>query len=192
MNEFLFSDNFITFIAALLGVVAVLLTARQNIWCWPIGILNTILSAYIYWNQTLPAEACLQLFYFAMAVYGWIIWKKLEKHNFAIVTRNTNIENVRLVSLSCILGLVIGFGFFQLTHSFSAYLDAELTSFSLAANYLSARKKLDNWVYWFFINAISIGFYSYKELYWFAILFAFYLLIAIRGYLEWGNSIKKV
>lgn len=172
--------------------MAVLLSARQNILCWPIGILNTILAGYVYFVQQLPSEAILQIVYLVMAVYGWIVWSKKTNQNDTNNFGWTSAKfNCILIALSALSGIALGYSFFQVTHSDIAYLDAILTTFSVAANYLSARKKIDNWIYWLVINAISIGLYEYKAMHWFALLFVFYFLIALRGLFGWRSSIQN-
>lgn len=185
------SLNVIAFFAALLGISSVILTARQHIWCWPIGILSTIFSVYVYFEQALYAESALQIIYLGMAIYGWLAWaNKLPQKVVLSVSALTFNQNLMIIALSAAAGLAIGLFFFQFTKSPVSFIDSGLTSFSLAANYLAARKKIDNWIYWIVINLISIALYEYKEMHWFSILFFFYLVIAIRGYFGWRGTLE--
>ena len=48
-----------------------------------------------------------------------------------------------------------------------------------------ARKKIENWLIWIVVDAVSIGIYIYKELYPTAILFTFLTILAAVGYKKW-------
>jgi nicotinamide mononucleotide transporter len=57
------------------GGVCVWLAARENIWNWPIGIANNIFYLIVFWRAGLFADSGLQVFYFAIGVYGWWMWR---------------------------------------------------------------------------------------------------------------------
>ena len=63
----------------------------------------------------------------------------------------------------------------------------------LAANSAPAvaRKVLENWIYWFVIDAVSIGLYVNRELYFTAALFVAYLVMIVFGYLSWRRSLLE-
>ena len=48
-----------------------------------------------------------------------------------------------------------------------------------------AKKVLENWFYWFVIDAISVMLFIERELYLTALLFLIYLIIIIFGYRTW-------
>ena len=60
------------------GIASVWLTVRQNILCFPIGIINVLIYAFLFSSHgiRLYADAFLQIVYLILLIYGWIRWKK--------------------------------------------------------------------------------------------------------------------
>ena len=61
--------------AVVLAVVYLVLAVRQNIACWYAAFVSTTIFLYIFWQVNLYMESALQVFYLAMAVYGWYQWQ---------------------------------------------------------------------------------------------------------------------
>jgi len=72
-----------------------------------------------------------------------------------------------------------------------AYIDAFTTSTSIVAQFLLAKKYLQNWIFWIVIDIIAIPMYVYKGLYFFAFLFLVYLGLAIWGYISWKSKLSE-
>jgi nicotinamide mononucleotide transporter len=53
------------------------------------------------------------------------------------------------------------------------------------------KKIIENWIYWFVIDLISIYLFVSRELYLTAILFFIYLIIIIFGYMSWKNKLAN-
>ena len=56
------------------GLLAVWLTARRNIWNFPIGIANGALLFVIFFNARLFADAGLQILFIVLGLAGWWFW----------------------------------------------------------------------------------------------------------------------
>lgn len=174
------------------GVLTVLLLIRENIWNWPVAIAYTLVSLYVFWESQLYADFGLHIVYLALNSYGWYYW---------IVGRGNKKDAVP-VTLATKTQLLIGIigslaGVLFLGYTLNAYTDAALpfwdsatTCFSLAAMWLTARKKLENWYFWLFVNVMATGIYYYKGLYFYAILYFVYILLAFSGLKTWQNSRK--
>jgi Nicotinamide mononucleotide transporter len=54
-----------------------------------------------------------------------------------------------------------------------------------------AKKIIENWIYWFVIDSISIYLFYSRELYLTSILFFIYLIIIIFGYKSWNRKLKE-
>ena len=70
------------------------------------------------------------------------------------------------------------------------YADSFTTVAAILATYMVARKVLENWIYWFAIDSISVYLFLSRELYLTAFLFLIYLFIIVFGYRSW-NEIRK-
>src|SRR5262245_50835977 len=67
--------TYIEFVAAAFGVVCVWLTARQNIWCWPAGLVQVLLYIAVFWHARLYSDVLLHCVYVVLQFYGWWNWR---------------------------------------------------------------------------------------------------------------------
>jgi len=94
------------------------------------------------------------------------------------------------LSISGILvAISMGSFFHYFTDADVPYLDASATSLSFIAQFLIARKKIENWLIWIVVNIMYVGIYLNKELYLYALLFTVYFILAVMGYREWKKEI---
>lgn len=184
--------SLIEIIAAVFGVLSVWLTARQNIWCWPTGLVMVVLYAIIFFNAKLYSDTALQVIYIALCIYGWVHWSRRGQDESPLkVTRLSTPSRILWSGVG--IGSAISLGLFMDTQTNAAlpYWDAATTTFSLVAQYLLTRKKLESWVFWIVVDAIAVGVYTIKELYVTAGLYALFLSLAITGFLIWHKSLRK-
>jgi nicotinamide mononucleotide transporter len=69
-------------------------------------------------------------------------------------------------------------------------IDALTTCFAIITTFMVAHKVLENWIYWIVIDAVSIFLYLDKALWFTAILFAIYIVLAIIGFVNWRNKYR--
>ena len=62
---------------------------------------------------------------------------------------------------------------------------------SLIAQWLLARKVLENWLFWIAVDVMAIGVYLAKDLYITAGLYAVFLGLATWGWIEWKDSLRQ-
>src|SRR5204862_8135263 len=63
-------------IAVACGLANIYLTVRQNIWCWPVGVVMVSLYIYIFYETKLYSDAGLNVFFLVMQFYGWYAWTR--------------------------------------------------------------------------------------------------------------------
>lgn len=172
-------------IAVILGIVYVILAARNNNWCWIFGIFGSALSIYLFIVYAkLYGEAVLNLFYVIAGIYGWITWKNQVEHQ-EVYTYPVKAHLFILLGgilLSLAMYLVINH-FFKASQK--PLIDSFTAIFSFIATYLTAKKWLSNWLYWVIIDLVSTYLYFIRGLEIYAILMFSYSFIAIYGYLQW-------
>jgi len=69
------------------------------------------------------------------------------------------------------------------------YMDSITTALSIVATWMLARKYIEHWLMWIFIDAFSAGLYVYKGLWPTVILFIVYTVMAALGYFEWKKDL---
>ena len=175
--------------AVLLAVLYLVLVIRENVWCWPAALVGTLLSLVVFVDAKLYMEAALQLFYAAMAVYGWRQWLHGGPRGEPVAIGVWPWQR-HVLALAAIAVLTYGFGAVLSARTDAAlpYVDSFTTVAALVTTYMVAKKVLENWIYWFVIDSVSIYLYVSRELFWFAALFAFYLVLIVIGYRAWARQ----
>ncbi len=175
--------------AVLLAIAYLVLAIRQNIWCWAAAALSTLIYLFIMYQARLYMESALQLFYLAMAAYGWFAWRK-HMDGQKDLQVNTWPLRYHLAALLGILALVLISGDLLSSYSDAAwpYLDSLTTWGAVVATFMVTRKVLENWLYWFVIDSVSVGLFVSRGLNLTALLFILYLIMIVIGYRSWRAS----
>lgn len=185
MSFDLLIDNLAEIIGVVLAIGYLLLAVRQIIWCWLAWILSSLLYLYVMFNAGLYMEAALQIFYVAMGLYGWMQWRKGGTEDHLVVRRWGLGNHLFAVSVILILTLLSGEVLSNYTTAAMPFMDALTTWGAIVTTYMVAKKLIENWIYWFVIDSISIYLFVSRELYFTAVLFFVYLFIIIIGYRSW-------
>lgn len=184
--------NYLELIAVAAGIAGVYLTTKQIIWCWPVSVVNVVLSAIVFYQSKLYQDALLQVFYFVMAVYGFYFWMKGgENHQEAIVQKINKTLLIFIIIVGIISNFILGYLFNRYTDAALPYWDAASFTWGVIGTFLMARKILENWIVWIIIDLICCGIFFYKELYGFTVLYFVFTILAIYGYNNWRNSMIK-
>ena len=173
-------------IAVVTAIVYLLLAAKEDLKCWYAAIISSSLYFYIMLNVGLLMEAFLQIFYIAMAIFGWYQWKKTTINNESLnISTWKKATHILVVTTVIILSILIGQFLDTNTNAELPFLDAFTTFGAIVTTYMVAMKILENWIYWFVIDSISIYLFITRELYLTSILFLIYLVIIVFVYLRW-------
>ena len=180
-------------LAVALGVAYLLLATRQKIACWYAAFASTAISVAVFWDVDLFMEAALNLFYMVMAVYGWWQWRRGGPSGGGLAVRRWGLGRHLLaigavLAVSLVSGRMLSVG----TDAAWPYLDSFTTWASVLATFMVARKILENWLYWFVIDGVSIFLYLDRGLHLYALLFVGYLAVCVFGYLGWRRSLAAV
>jgi nicotinamide mononucleotide transporter len=181
--------QWVELLAVALAVAYLLLAIRQNIWCWAAAAVSTLLYLVIMYRASLYMESVLQLFYLGMAFYGWQQWRRGgEDHAGLSVSTWPWRRHAVAVASVLLLVLVSGVLLQRFSNAALPFADSLTTWGAVVATYMVARKILENWIYWFVIDSVSVYLYLSRELYFTAALFVAYLVMIVFGYLSWRRS----
>ena len=179
-------------LAVILAVVYLVLAIRQNIWCWAAAAVSTLLYGFIMFQARLYMESALQVFYLLMAAYGWYEWRHGGAGGAELKVTTWPVRFHLLAGVSIVfLVFVSGELLSRYSQAALPFLDSFTTWGAVIATFMVARKVLENWIYWFAIDAVSIGLYFSRELYFTAVLFAAYLVMIVIGYRSWRASMLE-
>jgi nicotinamide mononucleotide transporter len=180
-------------IAAAFGILSVFLSTRQHVWSWPTSLVNVSMYGIYFYEQKLFALMALQAFFGLIALYGWYEWLFGGERRTPLKVSRTSPR------LAVILLLVTGAltaGLEYLLRNYTAdpapLVDALLSSVSLVAQWMMARKLLECWAIWVGVNLISVPFFLVRAEYPTAIQYAVFLCLAVSGWIQWRASLAKL
>ena len=174
--------------AVVLAVGYLVLAIRRNILCWVCAAGSTAIYVYLFVDVRLYMESALNVFYFAMAVYGFAVWYRGAGNGELPVTRWAWQRHA--VAIGAVLAASAASGYLLDTRSGAAfpYIDSLTTWAAIWATFLVARKVLENWWYWLAIDSASIVIYWLRDLPLTTALFVFYVLLIPAGIVGWTRS----
>jgi len=173
-------------VAVVLGVAYLLLAMRESLWCWYAAFASTAIFLVVFWNVGLLMESALQLYYLAMAIYGWWHWQHGSEDRAELPISSWN-RRQHLLAIAAVVLAAAASGALLQGYSTAAlpYLDSFTTWGSIITTWMVARKILENWLYWLVIDSVSIYLYLDRALYLTALLFVLYIVIVLFGYRKW-------
>lgn len=177
-------------VATGLGLLGVGLMIRQNVWAFPVGLVQVSIFGWVCFEGRLYSETALQVMFFSALAHGWVHWTRGRDAAHPLpVTRLSSGARVAWGVGTLALWLTWG-SVMQRVGADLAYADAFVFAVSVAAQWLQARKHLENWIGWMVANAVAIGVFWTKGYYWFAVLYAVFGLMAVVGFRAWRRSME--
>ncbi|MBV6472403.1 MAG: Nicotinamide riboside transporter PnuC [Saprospiraceae bacterium] len=207
IDQFWFDEAFVVFnypvahlewLSALSGVLAVWLAARENILSWPVGLVNILSAFFIYHHVQLYADMFLQVYFFGMGLYGWHHWQREHRAALPLKWMSAKMRlasGVFVVSGSAVMGwcmtrLHIWFPQWFFVAAAFPYADSAVAVGSVLANFLLARRYLENWILWIGIDLLCVYLYFNKGILLIALEFLVFLALASYGLFYW-TRLKK-
>jgi nicotinamide mononucleotide transporter len=172
------------------GAICVWLVVKENIWNFSLGIANNAFFLVLFWRERLFAGMALQVVYVVLNSLGWYWWLRGGEQHSAL-----RVSRAGRAMLGVLAGLIVA-GTWLLTRYLATVndpaplLDALTTTLSLAAQFLMARKHLENWLVWITADVLFIGLYISRELYLTAVLYVIFLLMCLVGLKHWRASMR--
>ncbi|MGB2162032.1 MAG: nicotinamide riboside transporter PnuC [Gammaproteobacteria bacterium] len=175
-------------VGAALAIAYLLLALKQNKLCWFAWIASSILYLYVMYQAGLYMESLLQVFYLCMGFYGLSQWTKTINNNQNTYVDLWSIGNhIFAISLVIVLSFLSGILLSNFSNAALPFIDAFTTWGAIVASYMVAKKILENWIYWFVIDFISVFIFASRGLYFTSALFVTYLVIIYFGYKSWSK-----
>lgn len=184
------SQNLLETSGVITGILCVYLAAKNKIWNWPFAIISVIIYIFIFGDARLYADMGLQVYFLIMNFYGWYFWARKDAGEKTPVSSITPKEII--LSVIGVIFFTAGLGFFlyKRTDASFPFIDSFCTACSLVAQIFLARKVMENWLIWIFVDIIYVGVYLAKDLHLTAGMYALYIYIAALGYKEWRKEYR--
>ncbi len=178
-------------IATVLGLLFVWLAIRESLWNFPVGLVQAAIFGWVCFQGKLYSDTVLQGVYMAAMIYGWWHWTHGGRDTGPLrVQRLTTGGMAGWAAATLALWAIWGTCMHRLTDAALPYWDGFVFAGSVAAQWLQARKALENWVGWIVVNTVAVGVFWVKEYYWFSVLYFLFWLMAWGGLRAWHRSWK--
>ena len=156
-------------VSTLTQIASVWYAKKNNVLVYPTGIIGVLLAAYVYYFLARPplyADAILNLYYFAMSVYGWYNWVQKKEEGSLVYPISWCTKKELWFGLGFFLfsWIAIYFLLVSITDSNTPVLDSLVSSSAITAMWWMAKRKVENWLAWIFSNIVAIPLNFYKGL----------------------------
>jgi nicotinamide mononucleotide transporter len=186
--------HFVEVLGAILGMLYIFFSIRQHMLTWPTGLLTSVLYVYVFFQAKFYADMGLQVYYVGISLYGWYYWLTGGKKNTGekVPVQKTGrslfriLAGITILIYACILYILLNF-----TDSPVPFMDSLTTALSIVATWMLAKKYIEHWLIWIFVDLFSAGLYIYKGLWPTTLLFLIYTLMAVAGYITWKKDLHE-
>ena len=184
-----------------LSLAMVYCNIKEIHWAWPLAIASSALYGVVFWNSQLYGEASLQIMFILTSIWGWQQWRTAKQANqddnrdeppaplSISALKPSELQKVALAAL--IAWPALTFFLDRFTDSNVAIWDALVSTLSLVAQFLLAKKKLENWWVWLAVNLITVGLMLFKSLWLTAILYLIFAALSYVGLRAWQRKHVK-
>jgi nicotinamide mononucleotide transporter PnuC len=198
------SNNFIEIFGAVTGIIFVFLEIRQTIWLWPVGLVTSAVYIWVFFTSKFYADMSLQGYYLVISCLGWYWWTRGKKRRGEDVEKvrieETETKELQVTRLKLSTGIMLALVFLllyivmwfvltRLTDSPVPVRDSFITSLSIIATWMLARKIYEHWFLWIVVNFVSAVFFLTRGLYPTVILYTVYGIMSFVGLIAWKKTI---
>jgi len=187
-------ENWVEIVGSILSLIYLYLSVKQRISLWIFGFLCSALYAVVFFQSQFYAGMTLQFYYLFISVYGWINWKR-GKENSDKELPVSRVPKKIIAYLASASVLIFFLYYFVHSKTDSSLLvavgDSFVTSLSIIATWMLAKKYIEYWLVFIVVNPVSASLFFHQNLYPTAILFLVYTTIAVIGYFQWKKSLQK-
>lgn len=176
-----------------IGLVYLWYEYHANARVWLVSVIMPVISMWLYFRKGLYADFAINIYYVAIAVYGYLKWTfkpKSENSKPSLAISKASLP----ILLECIgAGVLFWAAIYWILVTFTdstvPVADAFTTALSIVGLWMMARKYVEQWIAWMIVDAVCVALYIYKGIPFYAFLYAVYTIVAIFGYRKWLKQI---
>lgn len=203
------SNNYIEIFGAVTGIIYVFLEIKQTIWLWPVGIVTSAVYIWVFFTSKFYADMSLQGYYLIISCLGWYWWARGAGARAPASTEvsagnaghtASGKKELEVTRLKLRTGVVLAIVFVllyaamwivltRLTDSPVPARDSFITSLSIIATWMLARKIYEHWFLWIVVNFVSAVLFLIRGLYPTLILYVVYGIMSFAGLVAWKKTI---
>jgi nicotinamide mononucleotide transporter len=181
-------------IAFVFGIASVVYAQRENILVFPTGLVATLLTMYIFFQDRLLGDMMINLYYSLMSIYGWWNWARRRQGITVVHISRTNQKEKFMGLLLFFATAALNYGVYLLFGTEigpTNYVDILTSGIFFTAMWYMATKKLENWTLWILADLITVPLYAYRGWGMLSLQYLIFTILAIQGYIAWKKLLDK-
>ncbi len=188
-------------IGNLFGLASAVFGMKRLVWAWPVGVVGNTLLFIVFASgelsgvvsEPLWGQAGRQIFFAAVAVYGWWRWTHVQRSGGAsdggaIAPRwATWSERGQLVVLG-VIGYALAYVVLSRIGSWGPTTEAWILAGSMLATYGMARGWVEFWLVWMLVDVVGVTTLVNAGYYPTAAMYLVYAAFVIVGFFVWKRA----
>lgn len=185
----------------LFGLASAVLGMRRLVWAWPVGLVGNLLLFVVFATgelsgvvaEPLWGQAGRQVFFAAVALYGWVRWSQSRRaggaaDGGAITPRwATGAERLQLLGLG-VVGYAVAYAVLQQIGSWGPVTEAWILTGSMLATYGMARGWVEFWLVWMLVDVVGVTTLVNAGYYPTAGMYLVYAVFVVVGFVVWVRA----
>ena len=187
-----------------LTLACIIFAARANTITFALGIICTTLSFILFYQAALYSSMALQVVFFGFNVYGYYQWTR-PKAGEENEKNQLKVGRYKLKQYPLFIGIIAvgtflwgyimsnppAFLYEEFKDAQFPYIDSFVLVASIVAQFMIAKKKIENWYIWIVVDIVATILYAASGVTFMAILYGVLILNAVYGYYEWRKMYNK-
>ncbi|MCY7356769.1 MAG: nicotinamide riboside transporter PnuC [Rudanella sp.] len=200
-----YAMSYLEFFGVVSGGVAVWLSAKANVWSWPIGAASVVLFFFLFYQIQLYPDMFLQVFFFVTNLQGWWRWthpkpgegnlqnqlkiSRMPRRQLAIWSVGGVLATGLLGTFASHLHTLFPMAFSQ--PSAFPYVDSFTTTMSIVATFMMIQKRVECWYVWLIVDVVLTYIYYAKDVKLVAAEYFVFCFIALQGAIYWTREYRE-
>ena len=172
-------------IAAITSVIGVWLGTTGKRITWPWWALSSALYGVFFYQVEYYASAVLQIVFIVAALYGWKDWAPT-----GAVVGNLTVRNRTYIAIGTFLSVAALSPLLSNIGAAATWSDAFVLIGSLVAQVMMVYEKYESWIVWMVVDVVATIQYAVNEVYFTALIYAMFTVIAVIGWKRWRDSLS--
>jgi nicotinamide mononucleotide transporter len=193
-------SNWLEITGVIFSVIYLYFSINRKLWLWAVGIISSAIYVIVFFRAFLYADMIQNIYYVIISIYGLIIWIRdkdnFDKKTYEVEVCKTPLQKITPIILAwlAIYAAIYCFtkfmpGILGISSASIPLIDSCLTSMAFVATWMLAKKYIEQWIIWIFVDFAYIVVYAYRELYLTCFLFLIYTSMAVVGYIKWKKHL---
>ena len=171
------------------GLWCVALVMRNNVWNFPIGLLNNLFFIALFFQARLFNDLTLQIVFFGLGVQGWYLWVYGGRERTPLAVARATPQMLLWTGAAIVVATPLLLRLSQALNGAAPFWDALTTAISLGAQFLLNGKRVENWWLWMVADLIYVPLYASRGLGLTAALYALFFALCVAGLRAWQHEL---